>query len=635
MSLQDYEKAQKMGKKEYQSRLAKGKRPTLKVLDDILPSKGSYGEVSLGLVQIPIDQIVGTKTDARSNAFARNFMPILDEKTEFAMKWANLCASQVEEGIKQPIKAYEYMNKFYIVEGNKRVSVLKYFKVTSIPGYVTRIVPKPTEDVENRIYHEFMKFYELSKINYIYFSEEGCFESLQEVVGKGPNEAWTEDDCMEFRSLFTKFKMEYQEKDVDDETTSTVGDAFLKFVKIHGYQAACKMTIAELKKMMKKTKEEFELLDKEENIDIKLDPTEEKASVFTKIIKGTAALKIAFIYEKTIGSSAWTYSHELGRLHLEDVFEYDVKTMFYENVTKETITETIEDAILCGCNLIFTTTPAFTQASVKAAIDHPNVKVVNCSLNTSHRYIRTYYTRLHEAKFLMGAIAGSMAKNNKILYVADYPIYGTIAQINAFAIGAQMINPHVKIYLEWSSKKDFDLDEAIERVQPDCISGKDMRAFEEETRCFGLSYVENGEAKNVALPLIHWGVFYEKMIRAIMDGSWDSDDNSSDNKAINYWWGMSSNVVEVICSRSLPLGTQRLVDVLKESICSGGFTVFQGILHSQNGVVQDDPERRLTPDEVVNIDWLSDNIIGEIPETEGLAETALPVVSQQGVKKKG
>ncbi len=635
MSLQDYEKALRMGKKEYQSRLSSGKRPTLEVLDDILPAKGSYGEVSLGLVQIPVDQIVGTKTDSRSNAFARNCMPILKENTEFARKWANLYDSHVEEGIRDPIKAYEYMNKFYIVEGNKRVSILKYFKVTSIPGHVTRIVPKPTEELENKIYHEFIKFYDLSKINYIYFSEEGRFAELQEVVGKGPEETWTEDECMEIRSLYTKFKMEYQDKEEDEEATSTVGDAFLQFIKIHGYHAACEMGLSDLKKMMKKTKEEFELLDKEESIEIKLDPTEEKASVLTKIIKGTSTLRIAFIYEKTISSSAWTYSHELGRQHLEETFPYEISTIFYENVTKETIAETIDDAIICGCNLIITTTPAFTQASVKAAIDYPNVKVLNCSLNTSHRYIRTYYTRLHEAKFLMGAIAGSMAKNNKILYVADYPIYGTIAQINAFAIGAQMINPHVKIYLEWSSKKDFDLDEAIERVQPDCISGKDMRALEDETQGYGLSYVEDGIAKNVAMPLIHWGLFYEKLIRAMMDGTWDADDSSSDNKAINYWWGMSANVVDVICSRALPLGTQRLVDVLKGSISSGNFTVFEGILYSQNGIVQDDPERRLTPDEVVNIDWLSDNIIGEIPEPEGLAETALPVVSQQGVKKKG
>ena len=317
MSMQDYEKAYKLGKKEYQKRLMDGKRPTLKVLDEILPSKGSYSEVSLGLVQIPIDQIVGTKTDSRSNAFARNFMPILTEDTEFAVKWATLCSSHVAEGIREPIKAYEYMNKFYVVEGNKRVSVLKYFGVTTFVGHVTRIIPKPSDELENKIYYEFLKFYDLSKINYIWFSEEGSFIELQELVGKGPDEVWTEDDCIEFRSLFTKFKMEYTEKYLND--MARIGDAFLKFIKIYGYDEARMLSVPELKKIMHKTKEEFELLKKEDDIDIKLDPTEEKKSILTQIItKVTTKLKIAFIYEKTITASAWTYSHELGRLHLEE-----------------------------------------------------------------------------------------------------------------------------------------------------------------------------------------------------------------------------------------------------------------------------------------------------------------------------
>ena len=634
MSMQDYEKAYKLGKKEYQQRLMEGKRPTLKVLDEILPSKGSYSEVPLGLVQIPLDQIVGTKTDSRSNAFARNFMPILKENSEFALKWARLCEAQVEEGIRDPIKAYEYMNKFYVVEGNKRVSVLKYFEVSTIAGNVTRIIPKPTDELENRIYYEFLDFYELSKINYVWFSEEGSFAELQEAVGKEPGEEWTEDDCLEFKSLFTKFKMEYQEKIAGDVTA--VSDAFLKFIKIHGYDEARELSVAELKKMMKKTKEEFELLKKEDDIDIKMDPTEEKKSIITQIItKVTTKLKIAFIYEKTISSSAWTYGHELGRLHLEEVFADDVTTMYFENVTKDNVREVMEEAIEAGCNLIFTTTPTFVQASVKMAIEHPSVRIMNCSLNTSHRYIRTYYTRLHEAKFLMGAIAGSMAKNNKILYVADYPIYGTIAQINAFAIGAQMINPHVQIYLEWSSKKDFDLDEVIEKIQPDCISGKDMRALESQTHLYGISKVENGIARNLAMPLINWGIFYEKLVNQIMDGTWKLDEDTSDNKAINYWWGMSSGVVDVICSRKLPLGTKRLVNVLKECICNGSFSVFEGELYSQEGVVQADPDVKLKPEEVASIDWLAENIIGEIPKTEGLTESAIPVVSQQGVKKKG
>ena len=50
MSLQDYEKAYKLGKRDYQQRMSRGEKPTLQVLDDILPAKGIYSEVSLGLV---------------------------------------------------------------------------------------------------------------------------------------------------------------------------------------------------------------------------------------------------------------------------------------------------------------------------------------------------------------------------------------------------------------------------------------------------------------------------------------------------------------------------------------------------------------------------------------------------------
>ena len=53
MSKEDYIKAQRMGKRDYQLRMMKGLPPTLEVLDDILPPKGSYSEVPLGLVQIP------------------------------------------------------------------------------------------------------------------------------------------------------------------------------------------------------------------------------------------------------------------------------------------------------------------------------------------------------------------------------------------------------------------------------------------------------------------------------------------------------------------------------------------------------------------------------------------------------
>lgn len=634
MAFEDYSKAYRLGKKEYQRRMLRGMRPTLEVLDDILPEKGSYSEVPLGLVQIPVNQIVGTKTGGRSSAFAANFMPILKEGTEFSQKWIHLCKSHEEEGIREPIKAYEYMNRFYVLEGNKRVSVLKYFDVVSIPGNVTRVVPRRTGEKENNIYYEFMDFYELSKVNYIWFSEEGSFAELQKEVGKEPEEVWSDDDKLTFSAVYTRFLSEFQANNKDN-LRCTPGDAFLAFIKVHNYKKLLDMTDSELKNLVQKSWEEFELLQEEKEVELKLDPAEKGKSLLGKLLPASAPkLKVAFVYAKSPMTSAWTYAHELGRLHLEQKFPSELSTVCYEDVTPETIEETLEKAVSEGCNLIFTTTPSFANASVKAAIANPKVRILNCSLNTSHRYIRTYYARMHEAKFLMGAIAGAMAGNDKLAYIADYPIFGTIANINAFALGAKMINPRAEVYLDWSARKDNDALWNFKNSDASVISGKDMIIPEEASRYFGIFEMVDGYPKSLAMPIWQWGVFYEKLIRTIMEGNWKYDDDPSSVKAINYWWGMSSGVVDVIFSQNLPIGTKRLVDLLKKTICSGEFNPFSGILYSQNGIVQDHPYSTLSPEAIVEMDWLAENVIGSIPKTDELKEQSKPVVVQQGLDKK-
>lgn len=134
------------------------------------------------------------------------------------------------------------------------------------------------------------------------------------------------------------------------------------------------------------------------------------------------------------------------------------------------------------------------------------------------------------------------------------------------------------------------------------------------------------------MPLYHWGKFYEQLIRTIMDGTWKYDDSASTTKAINYWWGMSAGVIDLVCSRHLPIGTRRLVELLKNTICKEEFNPFAGILYSQNGVVQDDPDRVMLPEEIMTMDWLAENVIGSIPKKEELKEQAEPVIKQQGIK---
>ena len=139
---EQYKKARKAGIKAFREAGGKGRYPYLTSLDEILLHTKTAGTEDLGVCEIPLSRVTGTKTASRSESFAWNFMPLLREKTEFSGKWERLYEAQMEEGIREPVKVYEYMHHFYVREGNKRVSVMKYVGAVKITADVTRIFPK-------------------------------------------------------------------------------------------------------------------------------------------------------------------------------------------------------------------------------------------------------------------------------------------------------------------------------------------------------------------------------------------------------------------------------------------------------------------------------------------------------------
>ena len=184
MAGSEYSAALRQGRRSYRTALSKGEYPYLPVLDEMI----SYTEVAsienLGIMDIPLSKIVGTKTVGRSNAFANNFMPLLPEESEFGRKWAAVYNHQINDGINDPVIAYEFMNQFYVQEGNKRVSVMKHLKTYSLPASVTRLVPKRSEDKENRLYYEFLDFYNVSRSYDVCFYKEGNYQKLLKYMGK-------------------------------------------------------------------------------------------------------------------------------------------------------------------------------------------------------------------------------------------------------------------------------------------------------------------------------------------------------------------------------------------------------------------------------------------------------------------
>ena len=81
MSLQaakdEYVLALRNGQKEYRELVSAGKNPHPQVLEEILPEVDGMTITDIGLVEVPAQRIVGTKSAGRITAFTPTFRPLL------------------------------------------------------------------------------------------------------------------------------------------------------------------------------------------------------------------------------------------------------------------------------------------------------------------------------------------------------------------------------------------------------------------------------------------------------------------------------------------------------------------------------------------------------------------------------
>jgi len=625
----EYVKALKLGQKELAALKAKGENPYPPVLDEILGENITDTSLYVGSMDIPIDRIVGTKSAGRQSAFSASFLPLLEVNSEFALKWIPLCRDHLgDEGIRDPIKCYEYLGKFYVQEGNKRLSVLRYFGANYISSTVYRILPEMDSTQEVRVYQEFLEFFKHSRIYDIQFSQPGSYSRLLKHMGMDPEKDWTEDERRKFRAYCMYFRDAFDSLG-GDQLHISAEDAMLLWLQVHPYSDLGNLSTAQLKKSLSDMWENVVGMDEPEPVFRTEAPgTEGKFGLLSKIM-GRNHVNVAFVHQRTIETSPWTHAHDVGRKHLEEAMGNMVTVRSYFGAdTAEHAEELMELAVSEGAEVVFTTTTQLIDPCLKVSVKYPKVRFLNCSVHMPYSTVHTYYSRIYEGKFITGAIAGAIADNNRIGYVGSYPIYGVPASINAFALGAMMTNPRAQIELKWSClpgnpTKEF-LDEGIW-----VISNRDTPVEEKLFTEYGTYTVsENGEFVPLGSPTWVWGKFYENVVRSILSGTWDTN---AKGQAVNDWWGLSSGVIDVTMSEALPEGVKALANFLKEGLRTGTIDPFKRRLVAQDGTVINDGTRTLSADELLHMDWLCSNVNGSIPKFEELLPISRPTVRLLGV----
>lgn len=632
-SSEHYQKALKAGRKMQKLRVHQGLNPYLEILDEILPDYHVSGQEELGVIDIPADKIVGTKTRGRSDAFASNFMPLIPEKSEFCMKWQTLCQYHLgESGIRDPIFCYEFLGRFYVQEGNKRVSVLKYFDAASIRGKVIRILPGESDRPEVAAYREFLTYYPKTRLYEVAFSKLGSFPRLQASLGYELDHVWTEDERRTFRSSFYYFNRVF-EKLCEEPITATPADALLEWLKVYPFEKLKAMSNAELYRSVESIWSTIKAIGHENMLEVntKSSATEDFKNRRTFSLM-PSYLNVAFVHELRSEDSNWVKAHDAGSRFLKDSLGDQVIIQRYAGVgTGEDAELAMEIAIKNGAEVIFTTTAPMITACRRVAARHPETKILNCSVCMPYADVRTYYSRIYEGKFISGAIAGAISKNDNIGYIASYPIFGVIAGINAFALGAQLTKPNARIHLKWACADSNPMNELVAQ-NIDVISMLDIPQKGWSEGQWGIIQTQDdGSNELVASPYWDWGSFYLQIAQSILGGEWETPSGKREDRAVNYWWGIASGVVGLDFTDKLPEGTKALANILKAGIKNGTVDPFLRKVVSQEGVVHNDGTKTLSTAEILQMDWLCDNVIGTIPEFDSLSEKAKVITRFQGI----
>ncbi len=622
-----YGKARRDGLRIYTAALQAHEDPYLPVLEKKVPDLASLSRLSLDVISVPLSRVMGSVSEGRSKAFTKNFLPILEGGSEFAAKWDRLYESVESEGVRQPVTALEYLGYYYVIEGNKRVSVMKAMGARDIEADVTRVIPPRSEDPEIVSYYEYCDFTKETGLYAILFTRPGSYQKLVSLPGMKAGEKWTEDEILSLRKLYHYFSEAYETL-LKDHPALPTGDAFLTYLIAFGYKDVRDDDLDKTKERIRLMAREFEIHDGRVNLVMdRADPT--AAVPIIASLFSPSKVKAAFLFNRPIEDSAWNYWHNLGRLEAEEKLGGKLETTTCIVPSRADFEENVEKLIKDGYTVFFATSPVMLNSTIEPALTHPEARFLCCSLLSSYTNIRTYYMRFYEAKFLLGLAAGILSENGKIGYIADFPIYGSPSAVNAFALGARMVNPKAKIYMNWFSASWYDDKQPFLDPEIRVICNRDITAPKYDARDYGLYLRKGRSIVNMATLIPRWGLFYRLICEMILNGTFNPAENKQN--ATNYWWGIGSHILDVAFSARFDPYAARIINHFRQELKEGSFTPFEGEIRDQAGNLRCEADRRLTPAEILCMDYLVDNVVGSFPKESELIESARPLVRLQGI----
>ena len=339
--------------------------------------------------------------------------------------------------------------------------------------------------------------------------------------------------------------------------------------------------------------------------------------------QGMDHVKACFVYVGPIGDGGWTYQHHQGALAVQEKFGDKVEIQYQESVPEGADAERVlTQMALGGCNIIFTTSFGYMDATNAVAAKFPDVKFEHATgFKRDSANVSTYNARFYEGRAVEGLIAGRMTKSNKIGYIGSFPIPEVVMGINSYYLAAKKVNPDVQLSVVWAftwfdPAKEADAAKALIDQGVDVIASHTdstavlAEAAKTEGKVIGFGQAsdmaEYKDGPRVTSIIDNWAPYYVERVGALLDGTYEQKDT---------WAGIGGGEVQIgEITEAIPAEVKAEAEALRDAIGAGTFHPFTGPINKQDG----SPwlaEGATAPDgDLLGMMFYVEGITGDIPQ---------------------
>lgn len=299
-----------------------------------------------------------------------------------------------------------------------------------------------------------------------------------------------------------------------------------------------------------------------------------------------------------------------------------------ENVPETAEVERVMERMISqGAKILFPTSYGYAKYAQAVAAKHPDVVVVHQGgLESTPKLPNygTYFGTVYEPVYTAGMAAGKATTSNKLGYVVAFPIPQTLANVNAFELGAKATNPKATTTIVFTANWCDPAKQAqaanaliadgvdVLTQHQDCTKTIIETAERKGAKTVGYHFDASGLAPNgwITGSEWNWGPLYTDIVKTAIAGAF-----TGSTFDVDYRVGLRTGdnpFVQSEFGSSVDEETKTQIADAEKRIAKEG--VFVGPIEDQSGRVVVPAGKSLDYAEVEQMNFLVDGVNGTIPK---------------------